>query len=65
MESNQDEQVLCCPLCGSEEYLLSETDSMLCAQCGTFFEDIKHVVVTQPIVTPKLTKQISVNQYAI
>ncbi|USD35322.1 MULTISPECIES: hypothetical protein [Vibrio] len=54
MESNQDDKVLCCLLCGSEEYFLSEADSMLCAQCGAFFEDIKQVVVTQPIVTSKL-----------
>ncbi|MDN3611693.1 hypothetical protein QWZ16_19010 [Vibrio ostreicida] len=40
---------LCCPLCGSEEYLLSDEDSLLCVQCGSFFEDVKQVM-TEPDV---------------
>lgn len=44
--------VLCCPLCGSEEYLLSSSDKMLCAECGSFFEDIKTIVNEQPIPRP-------------
>ncbi|MGY5538024.1 hypothetical protein [Vibrio brasiliensis] len=39
-------EVLCCPLCGSEEYLLSESDSMLCAECGSFFEDVTQLAPT-------------------
>lgn len=40
---NKDDKldnVLCCPLCGSDEYLLSDNDSMLCAGCGSFFENV-------------------------
>lgn len=43
-----DNKTLCCPLCGSEEYLLSEKNSMLCAECGSFFEDIDQVVAAMP-----------------
>jgi len=51
MKSEHTEHdVLCCPLCGSEEYLLSSNDKLLCAECGSFFEDIKSVVITQPCV---------------
>ena len=63
MESKQDEKILCCPLCGSEEYLLSETGSMLCAQCGTFFEDIEQAVALQPIVTTTKLDTTVTNQY--
>ncbi|KOO15928.1 hypothetical protein AKJ18_07205 [Vibrio xuii] len=45
-----DHDVLCCPLCGSEEYLLSSNDKMLCAECGSFFEDIKSIIITQPVM---------------
>ena len=43
-----DNKTLCCPLCGSEEYLLSEKHSMLCAECGSFFEDVDQVVAAKP-----------------
>lgn len=36
-------KTLCCPLCGSEDYLLSESDDMLCAECGSFFNDVTHI----------------------
>lgn len=35
--------ILCCPLCGSQEYLLSESDNMLCAECGSFFESVSQI----------------------
>lgn len=35
----------CCPLCGSDEYLMSGSGSMLCAKCGSFFENI-HLIVS-------------------
>lgn len=44
------EHSLCCPLCGSEEYLLSEKNKMLCAECGSFFEDIDQIEIQQPPV---------------
>ena len=31
---------LCCPLCGSDEYLLSDKNQFLCAGCGTFLDDV-------------------------
>ncbi|MEZ8100865.1 hypothetical protein [Vibrio bivalvicida] len=36
--------VLCCPLCGSEEYLLSDSNNMLCAECGSFFENVTQFI---------------------
>lgn len=47
-------EVLCCPLCGSEEYLLSESDSMLCAECGSFFEHVTELTSTPPMPAFKL-----------
>lgn len=44
--------VLCCPLCGSEEYLLSESDNMLCAKCGSFFEDVTQLATSHTSPTP-------------
>lgn len=49
---NHDEMhnnVLCCPLCGSEEYLLSSSNSMLCAECGSFFENVTKLTPTNII----------------
>ncbi|RTZ17404.1 hypothetical protein EJ063_01080 [Vibrio aquaticus] len=46
-DTKQDD-VLCCPLCGSEEYLLAASDKMLCAECGSFFEDVSQITPTQP-----------------
>ncbi|KOO09354.1 hypothetical protein [Vibrio hepatarius] len=48
MTQQNKETTLCCPLCGSEEYLLSEKNSMLCAECGSFFEDLEQVVAFEP-----------------
>lgn len=48
MSQNNQLQTLCCPLCGSEEYLLSEKNSMLCAECGSFFEDVDQIVTAMP-----------------
>ena len=50
MTQHKSENTLCCPLCGREEYLLSEKNKMLCAECGSFFEDIDKIVVQQPPV---------------
>lgn len=47
-------EILCCPLCGSEEYLLSESDSMLCAECGSFFEDVTQLTTSCALPTVKL-----------
>ncbi len=38
---------LICPLCGHDDYLLSEHNQFLCATCGTFFDDVASVVATQ------------------
>lgn len=46
-DTKQDD-VLCCPLCGSEEYLLAASDKMLCAECGSFFEDVSQITPSQP-----------------
>ncbi|WP_159652961.1 hypothetical protein [Vibrio atypicus] len=48
--SRSQDKSLCCPLCGSEEYLLSDKNNMLCAECGSFFEDVDKIVVHQPPV---------------
>ncbi len=34
---------LCCPLCGHDEYLLSDKNQFLCAKCGAYFEDVTQV----------------------
>ncbi|NVD07864.1 hypothetical protein FCU94_13315 [Vibrio sp. JPW-9-11-11] len=49
MKTNLNEQpTLCCPLCGSQEYLLSESDNMLCAECGSFFESVTQITPLSP-----------------
>ncbi|MFA0412184.1 hypothetical protein [Vibrio renipiscarius] len=35
-----------CPLCGSDEYLLSGSGSMLCSECGSFFENINLIMTS-------------------
>ncbi|WP_161987070.1 hypothetical protein [Vibrio ponticus] len=40
------EDVECCPLCNSDEFLISSAGSMLCAQCGSFFESVHLIVPT-------------------
>lgn len=47
MSHNNNDETLCCPLCGSDEYLLSEKNSMLCAECGSFFEDVDKIAIHQ------------------
>ncbi|KJY83840.1 hypothetical protein TW81_05795 [Vibrio galatheae] len=52
---NKDEKrndVLCCPLCGSEEYLLSDTNNMLCAVCGSFFENVTQLKPNHTLFRP-------------
>ena len=34
----------CCPLCGCDEYLISDSGSMLCAGCGSFFENVHQIL---------------------
>ncbi|WP_244204666.1 hypothetical protein [Vibrio rhodolitus] len=36
-----------CPLCNCDEFLISESGSFLCAQCGSFFENVNHIVSHQ------------------
>ncbi|MDA0148492.1 hypothetical protein [Vibrio sp. LaRot3] len=38
-----------CPLCGNDEYLVSNSGSMLCAGCGSFFENVHQMVATEPM----------------
>lgn len=50
---NKDEMlndVLCCPLCGSEEYLLSDNNNMLCVECGSFFENVTQLTPTHALL---------------
>lgn len=39
---------LSCPLCGNQEYLISDSNKMICGGCGTFFDDLKQVVAALP-----------------
>lgn len=50
MTKPNNEETLYCPLCGSDEYLLSNTNKFLCAECGSFFEDVDKIIVHQPHV---------------
>ncbi|WP_428776039.1 hypothetical protein [Vibrio sp.] len=35
---------LCCPLCESDEFLISEQgDKMLCARCGSFLDNLQQM----------------------
>lgn len=55
MNGNPIEQtILCCPLCGSQEYLLSESDSMLCAECGSFFESVSKITPAPTELTHRI-----------
>ncbi|WP_070966244.1 hypothetical protein [Vibrio sonorensis] len=47
--NNAHSDTLCCPLCGSDEYLLSEKDTMLCAGCGSTFNNVSKLS-TKPVV---------------
>ncbi len=37
-DREQNSEVLRCPLCGGEEYLLSDNNTMLCASCGVLVQ---------------------------
>lgn len=39
----------CCPLCGSDEYLMSGSGSLLCAECGSFFENVHQVISSETL----------------
>ena len=41
-----DQQIKHCPLCHCDEFLISDSGSMLCAQCGSFFENVRQIVVS-------------------
>lgn len=41
------EDIECCPLCKCDEFLISNSGSMLCAQCGSFFESVHLVVAVE------------------
>ncbi|GAA5646821.1 hypothetical protein Vpro01_02584 [Vibrio proteolyticus] len=52
---------LCCPLCESEEFLISENShNMLCAHCGSFLQNINqiHRTVSNSGVTSASTNYI-------
>lgn len=48
-DNEMHDNVLCCPLCGCEEYLLSSANSMLCAGCGSFFENVTKLTPTNMV----------------
>ncbi len=46
-----------CPLCYGDEFLISDSGSMLCGQCGSFFENV-HKVVARESFRPKSFKYV-------
>lgn len=60
MSHNDNDETLRCPLCGSDEYLLSDNNSMLCAGCGSFFEDVDKIAIQcasiQLLIHQRLTR---------
>ncbi|GAB2650152.1 hypothetical protein [Vibrio panuliri] len=47
-----------CPLCNCDELMLSDSGAMLCAQCGSFFKDVKQIVSFEPL-PPKVILNVS------
>lgn len=45
MDKNEEcnDGILRCPLCGSEEYLLSDSNTLICANCGCLIENVDQV----------------------
>ncbi|MBA5763247.1 hypothetical protein H2O73_12865 [Vibrio sp. 404] len=38
-----------CPLCNCDEFLISNSGSLLCAGCGSLFEDVQQIVATETL----------------
>lgn len=50
-----------CPLCNCDEFLISDSGSLLCASCGSFFENV-HQIVAMEVFTPTTVSQISLTR---
>lgn len=52
MQDNDDvnNDVLLCPLCGSEEYLLSDKNTMLCGGCGAMIDNVDQFHHDKPVI---------------
>lgn len=50
-----------CPLCNCDEFLISNSGSLLCAGCGSLFENVQQIVASEALHASAITP-ITINQ---